>query len=419
MARLLHIATALLLAGSVAHAQDLPTLAQAAKKAPRDADAQSAYGQALVEAAHYRPAERRLKLAARLRKDDARGLYDLVAIPLAQNNYRRARGACAALQREHADSPLGDVCMARAFLAWRRASRADEYLELAAQKDPQHIELLLAIADARRMQGRTADALAAYQTVLQANSSLGRGHLGLGLLHLASADHPRAIEALTAATTHSPYNVKALYELGRLLSGKEAVAVLERALALKKKWPQANLALAQALLDAGEVERAEALFRGALKDKSLATRAQIGLGMALLARDDLAGAEENLKKGLAALPHSAEASFALAQLYERTERYEEAFEQYRAASANRGHNTRALLMAAELAVRLSRKVLASAFLRKALEGAPKASGAHALYADLLAARGDREAARDHYQQALAGEGEIDREAIAGKLAALQ
>jgi len=419
MARLTHILIAWLLASATVQAQDLSALEQAAKKGRRDADAQSAYGHALVEAAQYRKAERFLKLAARLRKDDARGLYDRVAIPLAQGDYRRSKGACRELQNKHPDSVLGDVCMARAFLAWRRASRADEHLTLAAKKAPQDLELQIATADARRMQGRTADALAAYQAVLQASPTLGRAHVGLGLLHLASGDRGSATAALQTAITHSPYNVRALHELGQLLEGKEAVAMLERALALKKKWPEAKLALAQAKLEAGDVEAAEALFRVALKDKRFTARAQIGLGTALMARGDLVAAEEGLKAGLSALPHSPEANFALAQLYERTERYEDAFEQYRAAAVTRGHNTRALMAAAQLAVKLSRNLLAGAFLRKALENAPKAGGVHALYADLLVARGDREAAKNHYQQALAGEGEVDRDAVAGKLAALK
>lgn len=421
MSRLPYIVLAWSLAVGGAHASDAPDLAalkQAARQGRRDAAAHSAYGQALVEAGKFKQAERALKTASRLDKDSADGLYRLVAIDFARGDYRRSRNKCRALEARHPASVLGNVCMARAFLAWRRASRADEFLQLAASSDPSHVEVLLATADVRRVQGKSAEALAAYGKVIAAHPTMGRAHRGLGLLHLATGDRTRAAEALRLAVTHSPYNVQALFELAGLLQGKEAVAIIERALELKPRWPEAKMMLSQAKLDAGDAEAAEAMFRKLLKDKRFGARAQMGLGMALLARGELVPAEEGLKAGLALLPHSPKANFALAELYERTERHEEAFEQYRLASAAQRHSTRALMSAAQLAVKLSRKVLASAFLRKVIERTPKHSVAHALYGDLLAARGDREAARSHYQQALAGEGEIDREAVTGKLAAM-
>ena len=76
----------------------------------------------------------------------------------------------------------------------------------------------------------------------------------------------------------------------------------------------------------------------------------------------------------------------------------------------------ALLAAGRLAMSQKRPVLAAGWLEKALERAPRSAEVLALCGDVSVARGDKKAARDYYQRALAGEGPVDKAAVQKRLA---
>src|SRR5690606_26696505 len=84
-------------------AAPMPALAQetaveglrsAARAAPRDYDAQVAFGRALLEAGRYREAHAQLQRASRLRRGDAAALYEVARVAVAEHDQRRARPQC-------------------------------------------------------------------------------------------------------------------------------------------------------------------------------------------------------------------------------------------------------------------------------------------------------------------------------------
>jgi Tfp pilus assembly protein PilF len=210
-----------------------------------------------------------------------------------------------------------------------------------------------------------------------------------------------------------------MYELGRLETGTKAVSLLESALAARPTWPEARLALGAARLENGEVDAAEALFRQVLKTNPKLPLAHARLGMALVAKRDFQNAETELKRGLEGLPNDADAALALARVYAQTERNEDAFEAYRNAASLEKTGSRALVEAGVFAMKLQRNTLAQAFLEKAVERTPKSAAAQARFADVLLARGEKALAKQHYQLALGGEGEVDRQDVQRRLAALK
>jgi tetratricopeptide (TPR) repeat protein len=309
--------------------------------------------------------------------------------------------------------------MARAFLVWRRASRASEHIDAAIAADPNHYETQLVLADSRRVQGDFAGALTAYQAALALKPSSADAQLGLGLVHALAGRNTEALAALRKAHELSRTDPDVLLELGRRLSGAEAVAMLQQAVSGRPKWPEAELALATAQLKAGDAASAEAKLKALLKQSPDSPIAIAQHGAALVALGRYEEAEPKLKRALELIPNDFDTAFALAMLYEHTKRHEEAFTQYRNASDLKRENPDPLIAAARLGLALERPLLAGALLDKALERTPRSAQVLALYGEVLARRGDPKAARDFLQRALQGEGPLDRAAVQKRLAELK
>ncbi|HEX7477256.1 MAG TPA: tetratricopeptide repeat protein [Polyangiales bacterium] len=384
-----------------------------------EAEVLTRQGRALIHAGKLEQAREDLRKAARLRGQALPALYELARVEFASGDYRKSRSACKALTDKDANAALSNVCVARTFLVWRRASRAQEYIEKAratADRDP---EVLLALADMQRMSGEATASKDSYQQVLALDPNAVDAYFGLGQLYLVTPDAAAAQKAFRQALQREPQWPDAQYELGQLVGGTEAVTLLEQALALRPDWPQARLALGEARLRAGDAAAAEALFREVLKKDSGNALAHARLGMALEAKHDLDLAEKELKLGLAGVSTDADAARTLARVYAQTDRTDDALAQYRVASTLEHGGSRALIEAGVYSLKVSRNALAQAFLEKALERTPRSAQAHARYADVLLARGDKAKAKEHYQLALSGEGELDRAAVQQSLATVK
>jgi tetratricopeptide (TPR) repeat protein len=397
----------------------LPALREAAKNAPNDVAAQIALGRALIEAGRLPEADSQMAAVVRLSKGSIESLYEAARVKFATGDAKKSRAACNALTQKDKNHVLTHTCEARAWIVWRRSSRAFDSIAQALRVDPGNYEALLADADAKRISSDFAAAQAAYQALLQRFPTSAEAYLGLGLTHAVANAPDKAIAALRKASELDARDPVIQYELGRRVSGAEAVALLQRAVAGRLHWPEAELELAIAQLHAGDANAAEAALKAYLKLTPNSPIAIANHGAALVALGRYAEAEPELRKALEQIPNDYDTSFALAQLYEHTDRADEAFTQYRNAADLKRESPAPLLAAARLGLRLGRPVLATALLDKALERTPKSAEALALYAEALVARGDAKTARDFYQRALAGEGTIDRAAVQKRLAELK
>lgn len=398
----------------------LAAVAPAGAEAPTSTDpaALTAHARSLLHAGKLKQAEDELRTAAKLRGQDVDSLYELARVEFATGDLRRAKSACKALTTKDDKAVLSQVCQARAFLVWRRASRAEEYLDKARAIDPSHPEVLLAFADMKRLTGDLGASKDAYQQVLGLDPNNVEAYFGLGELALVLPDREAAKSAFRKALEHEPEWTQAQYELGRLVDGAEAVTLLEKAVAARPDWTEARLSLGIARLQTGDSVAAETLFRELLKTQPKNPAVHSRLGMVLAAKHDFAAAQAELTQGLAGLPNDAEAVLALGRVYAETDRSEEAFTQFRSAASLDRQNPTPLLEAGMFALKISRNALAQAFLEKALERAPKSAQAHASLADSLLARGDKAGAKTHYKLALEGDGAIDRKDVQHRLDAL-
>lgn len=416
------VALQLAWAASVSRADPKPEKPAPAKPAAdggESGEALRARGLGLLRAGRLKEADQVLKQSAKARGNSIDALYDLARVQFAADDYAKSRQACRALAAKDREHMLSDLCMARAFLVWRRASRAAEWVDKALAKAPDNPEVLLALADLKRVSGDLDASRATYQRVLSREPSNPDAHYGLGELYLVAPDPEAARKAFAAALQSAPEWPDAMYQLGCLERGTRAVQLLEGALAARPNWVDARLALGSARLDNGEVDAAEALFRQVLKANPKLPLAHSRLGMALAAKRDYANAEGELKRGLEGLPNDADAAITLARVYANTDRPEDAFAAYRNAASLEKTGSRALVEAGVYAMKLDRNTLAQGFLEKAVERTPKSAPAQARYADVLLARGEKVLAKQHYQLALGGEGDVDRQDVKRRLDALK
>jgi tetratricopeptide (TPR) repeat protein len=397
----------------------LPTQASAQQQTSATAAKLTREGRSLIRAGKLKEAEAVLQKAAQERGQSLPALYELARVKFASGDYQKSRLACKALVQKEPQAALSNLCMARAFLVWRRASRAADYVAAARGAAPQLAEVFQVLGDLKRVEGDLNASKAAYQEVLRIDPQDPDAQFGLGQVNLVAGDDAAAARAFSAALQQEPDWPDALYELGRISSGPEAIKLLQRALAVRPGWPEARLALGTAELANGDVLGAETLFRDVLKAYPTLPMAHSRLGMVLGAKKEYAAAEAELKRGLSGLPNDPGAALALARVYANTDRAEDAFEAYRNASSLEHGSSVALVEAGTFALKLGRNTLAQAFLEKALERTPKSAVAQARYADALLARGDKAKAKEHYRLALSGEGALDRDDVKRRLDTLK
>jgi superkiller protein 3 len=377
-----------------------------------------ALGRALLEAGRYREASTTLRRAAVLRRNDPTALYEVARVDFAQHEHQRARAQCRAIERAAPDSAIAHVCQARAFLAWNRSARAFEELETALGSAPNDYEALLALGDAHRLRAAVPESEAAYRRAIEAAPNRAEPHLGLGQLYAQAHRMDDALTALRRAHELAPNDPDVDYELGRLTRGPEAVTHLREAITNRPGWAIAEAALGDALLAAGQHEEAATIFRQAIGRDSHLAQARSGLGRALMAAGNLQEAESTLTRAIEQVPNDADSVLALADVMAQTDRIEEAYEQYRHAADLDARNPEPLVRAAQLAIRQERPVLAVGFLQRAISIDESYGPALALMGDVMRARNQGTQARQYYERALRGEGEIDRAAIQQALRSL-
>ncbi|MGF1464551.1 MAG: tetratricopeptide repeat protein [Sandaracinaceae bacterium] len=423
------LVVALITPSGLSSAQEtrLPSLRQRAEEAPRDYEAQRALGEALLRAARYREAERTFQAAARLRRGEQRPLYDVARVHFARREYHDARAACRNLARIDRRSALYHVCMARAFLAWGRASRAFDSVERALAVDADDYDALLALGDAHRLRASVDEAVQAYRRAIAENGRAAEPHLGLGLLYLNARRPSEGIAALRRALELDGDSPDILFELGRALlpadggdqGAREAIPLLRRAVAGRPSFALAHAALGDALLGVGSASEAAEAYRTALGLQEDLAVARAGLGRAQAAMGQLEEAEATLRAALEDLSNDWSATSTLARVLVQRNQRQEAYDVLlRAADLDRS-DTRALMQAAAMAMEENRAVYALTFLERVVAIDEDYAPALAMMGDAYASQRLRSRAADLYRQALAGQGPIDRAEVQRKLREVQ
>ena len=106
-----------------------------------------------------------LKRAAAERGNSIEALYDLARVHFATDDYNKGRNACRPLVAKAPENAFSNLCMAQAFLTWRRATRAAEFVDKARASAPDQPEVYQVLGDLKRIGRVGAKALIYFEVV--------------------------------------------------------------------------------------------------------------------------------------------------------------------------------------------------------------------------------------------------------------
>jgi tetratricopeptide (TPR) repeat protein len=112
--------------------------------------------------------------------------------------------------------------------------------------------------------------------------------------------------------------------LQRLARHAEAVDALKQALVRSPEYLPARIRLAEALLDAGQLDESKALFEAVIKEPAAEPAAAVGLGRIAAARGQHDAAIAQFERAIALFPELAAAHYGLALSYRAVGRQEDA-----------------------------------------------------------------------------------------------
>lgn len=189
---------------------------------------------------------------------------------------------------------------ARVALHADEGERALSLAREAAQRSPESLEALLALAEIERLEGNTREASIAYTRAMQRAADDARGWHGLGVIESERENVRRARSLLARAVTLDEGNPTYRAELGTLetFAGNLPAAreALQRAVTLKPDHYVAWTGLGILALKSGEVEAAlDALLRATLIEPRYA-RAHLYLAAAYYEQERATAALSSLRQ---------------------------------------------------------------------------------------------------------------------------
>jgi tetratricopeptide (TPR) repeat protein len=401
----------------------VPALTSAAHASPADPSAALALGRALRRAGFATPA------LAELRRGIAvsGGRVDVVAqlhweIARTQIDRRDFGGTmveCQVLGKLPGKTADGHACIADAYLIWQRSTEAQAEVALALAKDPKSYEAKLAEARAFELSLDSSKSEASFRAALALQPDGVDAHLGLGRILVKGGRRDDGVQELRRAVALDPDGPDAAYELGVALpAGAESATLLKHATDERPSFGAAWLALGEQELSSGHLGEARKAGEQALRADATIVSPYLLLGRVALAD---ARPEDAVHAGEAALKlvaNCAPAQLLIADGTSKLGELDPALEAYQAAWGLDHSDPTPLVHASEACHAAGRDTSARAFGGKAAQEFPKWGPGWAALGDALVGQGEKASAVEAYQKALAGEGPVDKAAVARKLAAI-
>jgi tetratricopeptide (TPR) repeat protein len=423
----LGLANALALASSGAMAQEseLDALRGTARARPMAPAAALALGRGLRRAGHPAEAlsELRRGIALSAGEIDVRvGLgWEVARVQMDRRDFVQTVTACQVLGKLPGASAEGHACTADAHLLQQRATEALVETAAALARDPRCYEAKVAEGRAHEFALDAAGSEAAYRAAIALRpGALGLdARVGLGRLLWRNGRREEGIAELRQVVVQDPDGPDALYELGQALApGPESVGLLEHAVRERPTFTDAWLALGSEELASGHMIEAKTAASAAEKGDPSSVAAKVMLGKVALAEGHADDAVSEGQAALTLMANSAPAKLLVADGNARKGEVDAALEAYQAAWGLDHGDPAPLVHASEACHAAGRDTSARAFGLKAVQEFPRWGPAWAALGDALAAQGERSAAKDAYDKALAGEGPIATQALQRKRSAL-
>lgn len=408
---------------AAAQETELATLRAAATGAPADPEAALSLGRALRRAGHLGDAAGELRRASALagRPDVALRIdWELERLASDRRDFVQALAVCKQLGALPGAAAEGHACLAAAQLVRQRATEALAETAIALAKDSQCFEAKLAEGKAYSLQLDGPRAETSLRTAISLRVTAAEPFVELGRVLEREGKHDEAVAQLRAAVQIDPHGPDALFALASILPpGAESLDLFERAAKERPSFLEAWLAVGERQFAAGRVADAKNAATAALQADASSAGARILLGKVALEEGRPDDAIEAGHAALKIVANSAAATLLIADGEARKGEVDLALEAYQAAWGLDHGDPAPLVHASQACHAAGRDTSARAFGVKATQEFPRWGPGWAALGDALAAQNERQAARDAYRKALAGDGLSDRGGVQAKLAALQ
>jgi len=200
----------------------------------------------------------------------------------------------------------------------KQFSQAESSLRHALELSPQTPGPWVWIGTIALQQGKTAEALVAFQKAIEADPEMVEAYNSAGAVWLETGDPPHAEKALRTAIRIQPNYAPAHNNLGNLLSSdgrfEEARYHFEAALRLKENYNGARYNYALALMKVHRLPEAQAQVETILRSDSRSAEAHEFLGNIFVAQGHMDEAKKHYQAAIAIEPDFARANLDIGKI---------------------------------------------------------------------------------------------------------
>ena len=323
-------------------------------------------------------------------------VYTQALLDFQEAKYPAARDALQQILRVLPDHMPSVLLMGSVQLAMGSYLEAELSMRKFLDADPHHVYASKRLAGLLLKSGKTDDAMAVLEPVLEANRSDVELLALAGQAQMQTRHFAKAADYFQAASDLAPQTASLHTSLGlsRLGAGESAraVAELEQATTLDDRNGKAGILLAMTHLRNKEYDKALLAVQAMEKRDPKNPMVQNMKGGILLSKNDLAGARAGFEQALALDPSYLPALENLAQMDLADKKPERARQRYEAALAKDKKNVDLMMALAKLAVSQNNNAEAVRWLQRATAEHPEALTPALLLAGLYQRSGDREKA---------------------------
>ncbi len=407
---LLVVGALLIATGAVAEVQSpLDTLAESTEKSPQ---ALVELGDLYVEAMRLPDAKKAYRKALGRDAGYPEAKFGMARIQIAGGNFKKAKYACRAIAHANKKQSVGDICSGWFWLSNDRAARAIEEFQKAIDKGD-IARGKTGMGEVFRRQSEHKKAIAAYNQALEAGAGY-LAYIGIGLTLELKGDKKSAVHSFAKAASLQPASCLAHYHYGRLLGqGDSAIKEIQKAIAIRKDWPDAYQVLGNIHFTKGNYALASEAYEQATRGKT--GTAYLGLGKALYKLDKLEPAREALAKAGELNPDLIDIYRLLADIHYRLGDYDRTNEALNTMRNLSPEDVTVYLHCGNIYYKMGRDTSARSFLEQAVSMKPSLSHAHYLLGNIACKRRLYGPSQEHYRQARAGDldgvskGEIEKQ----------
>lgn len=353
-----------------------------------------------LEANRDHEAKRLFKLAEIKLRNPAEARLGLAEIRIQNSDLRRAKYGCRKMERDFPKSPLGAICFGRMWLKFDRSARALENFEAVRQTGD--VRAIVGLARTYDYMNEWDKSVELYKVAIEKGAGYD-AWLGLALVRERKGEMKDALKAAQKAVDLESHSAFALYHLGRMMQkGKDAAALVEKALLIRPNWADAYGTLGEIWISDDPARAVDAFRKAIALEKDRGTF-HIGLGTALFHLKKNEDARVELNKALELVPNHIEATRMLSQVELGAGNTERAIQLAETAVQLSPNNAEICFETAYLFFKIKRFTQANAYFIRTLSMTPDNTAAKVYMGDIACDRRMYSDGVSHYKEALKGD----------------